>query len=85
MHIDIYCYFVYEDHSCKLFKDILEDSSHFFIISPHAAGGDMGDWLDRRATCRSVGLPEELSCISTILGLSEVVLFLHVFLCSAMW
>ena len=28
-------------------KDILEDSQHFFIISPHAAGGDVGDWLDR--------------------------------------
>eukprot|EP00434_Breviolum_minutum_P021908 symbB.v1.2.019337.t1/scaffold1523.1/size113860/4 len=28
--------------------DILEDSQHFFIISSHAAGGDMGDWLDRR-------------------------------------
>ena len=28
--------------------DILEDSQHLFIISSRAAGGDIGDWLDRR-------------------------------------
>ncbi|CAK9009686.1 unnamed protein product [Durusdinium trenchii] len=40
--------------------DILEDSSHFFIISPHAAGGDMGDWLDRLASDEEV--IEEETC-----------------------
>jgi len=39
--------------------DILEDSQHFFIISSHAAGGDMGDWLDRLAADEEV-MEEEI-------------------------
>jgi len=55
--------------------DILEDSQHFFIISPHAAGGDVGDWLDRLAADEEV--LEEETCARYVAQVLSALVHCH--------